>query len=292
MGTPCRTFSAFAALRRTLVPLLSFPRNDGVRGSSPRVGFAQPSGFLPFRGAVETEGDNQNDNARKRAGRLHPRVVVCWPRVRMNDFQPTDRRFLPPGEANERDLEGVEARIRRTIAKVFPRIPAADEIADLVAEGLVIAEEIQREVGFGESVKQALDARLANRLRDYRRAQHPEVRRDTRARRKAAERGDEYRPKVWAATGPAHEHGDVWSSRDPEPAADAMAEAYDRLKLEELEGITSARELMLDPQKAGLLVGVASYHLATARAERAFEELQDVRLEYRPRTRFKFMRDI
>jgi hypothetical protein len=35
----------------------------------------------------------------------------------VSEFQPTHRRFLPLGEANERDVDDIEAYIRRTIAK-------------------------------------------------------------------------------------------------------------------------------------------------------------------------------
>ena len=74
-------------------------------------------------------------------------------------------------------------------------------------------------------------------------------------------------------------------------ATDQLAEVYDLLKVEELEGITSARELMLDSQKAGLLFDVASHRpLTPARATSAFESLQDRRLERR--LRFGFMRGL
>jgi hypothetical protein len=46
MRAPCRAFSPFSALRRTPVPLLSFPRNDGVGSSSLPVGSRDLQGFL------------------------------------------------------------------------------------------------------------------------------------------------------------------------------------------------------------------------------------------------------
>jgi DNA-directed RNA polymerase specialized sigma24 family protein len=191
-------------------------------------------------------------------------------------------------EFGERDVGDVRQYVRGTVRRCFPSVVDPLEIEDLVQQGCLIVEEALREVSIGDSFRQGLAARLANGLYDYWRLQHPEVRRNTRAEQKAAARGEEYEPKVWAATGLAHEHGDLWSPQDPEPRADALAEVYDRLKIEELEGITSARELMRDPQKAGLLYGVASAHtLGTWHAEQAFEELQDLRLRHRPRTRFE-----
>jgi hypothetical protein len=190
------------------------------------------------------------------------------------------------GVTGERDLPELEAYIRGTIRRAMRHVDDPDEIADLVQQGFLIAEEIQREIALGDSLRQALAARLANRLYDYWRLQHPEVRRNTRARRRAAERGEEYIEKVYQATGLAPEFDVVWDRETLAPQSDVAAEVYDQLKVEELEGITSARELMLDPQKAGLLFGVSSYYLPTARAEWAFEALQDLRLEHRPRTRF------
>jgi hypothetical protein len=205
-------------------------------------------------------------------------------------FEASLCRFLPPGTTNERDLPDLEAYIRGTIRKGLPQVTEAHEIADFVAQGFLIAEEIHAKTPLGDSYHKALAAQLANRLLDYWREQHPEVRRNTRAARKAAERGEEYKPKVWAATGLAHEHGDVWSPQD-QPRGDVTDEVYERLKIDELAGITSARELMVDRQKAGLLFGVGSYYLPTARAEWAFEWLQELRLEHRLDTRFNSERD-
>jgi hypothetical protein len=150
-----------------------------------------------------------------------------------------------------------------------------------VNEGFLIVEETLPKTDFGDSFMRALSARLANRLRDYWRRQHPEYRRNTRAGTATM---------LPAPTGLAHEGAIGAAAAGLGAAPDELDEVYDRLKIEELEGITSARELMLDPAKAGLLFGVASYHLATARAEWAFEELQDLRLKHRPRTRFEHRR--
>jgi hypothetical protein len=43
----CRTWSPFSALGGTLVTLLRFPRNEAVRGSSPRVGSLQQRDVRP-----------------------------------------------------------------------------------------------------------------------------------------------------------------------------------------------------------------------------------------------------
>jgi hypothetical protein len=195
----------------------------------------------------------------------------------VSEFEPTLRRLLPPASANERDVDDLEVYVRATIRWAMPHVTDPNEIADLVAEGFVIAEEIQRGTALDSSFRQALSARLANKLRDYHRAQHPEVRRNTRAKRKAAERGEEYQLKVYVATGLAADPA-AWDREPLAPRGDVEAEVFDKLKLDALQGVMSARELMLDPQKAGLLWGVASYHtLATARAERAYEELEDLR---------------
>jgi DNA-directed RNA polymerase specialized sigma24 family protein len=193
-------------------------------------------------------------------------------------------------EFGERDIGDVRQYVAGAVRHIFPFVVDQYEIEDLVQQGCLIVEEALREVPIGDSFRQGLAARLANGLYDYWRLQHPEVRRNTRAERKAAARGEEYTPKVWAATGLAHEHGDLWNPQDPEPRSDALAEVYDRLKIEELEGITSARDLMSNPQTAGLLMGVASWRLTPKRAEDAFEELQDLRLKHRTRTRFKHKR--
>ena len=46
MRAPCRTFAASGALRWTPVSVPALPRNDGVRGSSPRVGFGWEGGIV------------------------------------------------------------------------------------------------------------------------------------------------------------------------------------------------------------------------------------------------------
>jgi hypothetical protein len=210
----------------------------------------------------------------------------------MSEFEPTLGRFLPRGSADERDVEDLEGYIRATVRWAMPHVTDRDETADLVAQGFLIAENIQRETELNESFRQALAARLANQLRSYWREQHPEVRRNTRAAQRAAERGEEYRPKVYQATGLAPEIDAAWDRETLAPQSDVTAEVYDRLKLEELEGITSARDLMLDPQKAGLLFDVASHRpLTPARAKWAFDDLQDRRLEQRLRG-FGFMRNL
>src|SRR5262249_46139565 len=125
--------------------------------------------------------------------------------------------------------------------KALPRVTQLDEIEELVAQGFLIAEEIQATTPIGESYRRALAARLANRLRDFWRQQHPERRRNTRARRQAAARGEEYVDKVYVATGLAHEHelGNAWDGEALAPRGDVVADVYDRMKMEELAGITS-----------------------------------------------------
>ena len=59
MRATCGMFLPFAALRRTLVPRLSFPRNDGVRGSSPRVGLGRRRCLWEHRGARVVDGDER-----------------------------------------------------------------------------------------------------------------------------------------------------------------------------------------------------------------------------------------
>jgi hypothetical protein len=189
----------------------------------------------------------------------------------------SDYRLLPLGSANERDVADLEGYIRKTIWKAMPQVTDTDELTDLVAQGFLIAEEIQAKTGLGESFRQALAARLANRLRDYWRLQHPEYRR----------RGDGTATMLLSPTGLAYE-GAIGAGAAGLGAANEMDAVYTRLKLEELEGVTSPRDLMSDPRKAGLLFGVASWRLTPARAEWAFETLQDLRLEHRPQTRFGY----
>ena len=45
MRAPCRTLLTSTALGGTRVDTLSFPRNEGVPGSSPGVGFVDLQGF-------------------------------------------------------------------------------------------------------------------------------------------------------------------------------------------------------------------------------------------------------
>src|SRR5438067_1914225 len=101
------------------------------------------------------------------------------------------KRFLPPDGANEFDVDDVEAYIRATVRYALAYVTDLDEIDDFVAQGLLINEEVLRERRPDESFLQALAAKLPNALRDYWRTQHPEVRRNTRARYRAAARGEE-----------------------------------------------------------------------------------------------------
>jgi DNA-directed RNA polymerase specialized sigma24 family protein len=184
-------------------------------------------------------------------------------------------------EFGERDVDDVQRRVRDTVRRCFPTVLEPAEIEDLVQQGCLIVEEALREVPIAESFRRAIAARLTNGLYDYWRQQHPEFRRNTREQRRAAERGEEYVTKIYQATGLGE--GLVATAADP------ALEAYDQM----IRGITSARELMTDPQKAGLPFGVASYHvLATGRANRAYERLEDLRLERTRPGPFNYLRNL
>ncbi len=51
MGAACRTFRPLNALRRTRLDTLSFPRNEGVPGSSPGVGSSNEAVCGPLSSA-------------------------------------------------------------------------------------------------------------------------------------------------------------------------------------------------------------------------------------------------
>jgi hypothetical protein len=190
-------------------------------------------------------------------------------------------RFLPAGSTSERDVVDVEAYVRATIRRALPQVDSQDEIDNMVNQGLLIAEEITQRTPLGASFRQALAAALANELHDYWREQHPEVRRNTRAQRRAAQLGEPYTMKVFQATGLADDIT-AWEREPLAPQGDVVQkleqEVYDRLKLDELSGITCASELMADPHKAGLLFGVASARkLLPDRAERVYETIEELR---------------
>lgn len=203
-------------------------------------------------------------------------------------FTPTDKRFLPAGAANEDEIPDVEAYVRATVRHALPWVTNEDEITDLVAQGLLIAEEIRREAPLGE-FQQALAARLANRLRDYRREQYPEVRRNTRAKYKAAAAGEEYVAKVWAATGLAPEHGDVWG-RDPEPVDrdatdDEVIDADNRRRiLNAFANASSPEWFQENPHIVKDALGIASLgKIGAWQASAMWEHLEDLREDERVR---------
>lgn len=170
-----------------------------------------------------------------------------------------------------------------TVAGVFPHLTvASDEYLELVAQGILEAEEIRREAPLG-GYRQALAAGLANRLRNYYdREMHKEVRRNTRAKAKAAAAGEIYEVKTFSATGLALEHGNVDGDLDHEIMLSAPeqtdAAAQRNLLLAALANASSPEIFTTDPQAVGALLGVASYGtLGKVSAKKAFEAVHEMR---------------
>jgi hypothetical protein len=234
----------------------------------------------------------------------------------MPEFTPTDKRFLPPDGAADHNVPDLEAYLRGVVDGVFT--PARystmedDERVELVAQAMLIAEELQRAFVPGKGFiverrdedgkvlghntftdyRRALAANLGYDLVDYWREQHPEYRRNTRAERAAAARGEEYIPKVWQATGLAHEHGDKWSASDPVPrtlsAEDAVIaeeeqrekEARRVLMLAQLANASTPEFFQDNPHLFQELRGVASWGRVTRpQGKHALEYLRVLREE-------------
>jgi hypothetical protein len=118
------------------------------------------------------------------------------------------------------------------------------------------------------------------------------VRRNTRAKRAAALRGEEYETKIYAATGLAHEHGREWASEGPltPNALDVEDEADRNLLLAALANASSPEFFTRDPKAAGALFGVASHApLTLPQAKRALEVVEELREASTPPERDTFI---
>jgi hypothetical protein len=146
------------------------------------------------------------------------------------------------------------------------------DLEELVSQGFLIVEEVQRKTPVGESLREAVGRTLGSRLIDHWRRLHPEIRRNTRA-------GKTY--SLPAATGLSYEHerSDDDGGRG-EPGAQLgivhpEVEIERRLALECLRRV-ERREQLQDPRFVGpVFFGVPSHRaLPTARAEEFFADLQ------------------
>jgi len=147
------------------------------------------------------------------------------------------------------DINDLYAYVRRI---AVPLALNPEEIEDLVAEGVTLAYERHLKLSAGQSLSSALSFWLESRLRDHRRTQHREWRRNSRA-------GTSYSQPV--ATGLAWEHEDT-SAGMPLVSDAALTES--RLHLE----ILKRQEDLYDPRLTGRLRGIpSSAAIATGQAQ-------------------------
>lgn len=150
---------------------------------------------------------------------------------------------IPLGDID--DLQAFSRKIARHLAG------DEDELEDLIAEAISLAFQKFKALPEGESLKQALTCWLESRLRDYRRKNHPERRRNCRA-------GTTY--TLPSPTGLAWEHAATTAAM---PVSNEAAVIQSRLAHE----IFKRREDLYDPRLVGRFHGVPSWGaIATGRS--------------------------
>jgi hypothetical protein len=168
---------------------------------------------------------------------------------------------VPSLEMDERrpiqlgDIDDLDEHVRAVVRGLHP---AANEIEDLVASGYELAVRRQQELAPGESLKEALEVWLELRLRDVRRKNHPEFRRNTRA-------GTSYSLPV--PTGLASEHE---STLGVPAGDDVWRVSHSRMNLE----MFHREKDLYNPRNVGKFLGVPSAAaIATQRAHEIFATL-------------------
>jgi DNA-directed RNA polymerase specialized sigma24 family protein len=166
------------------------------------------------------------------------------------------------------DVDDLYAYVRK-IARPLARDEA--DLQELIDQGILLAAERYMRLAPGESLKQALNTWLEFRLRDHRRKQHPEVRRNSRAATSYT---------LQTPTGLAWEHLDTTAGM---PAADDDATVESRLRLrlfkrkEDLYNPRLIGRYRRVPSAAGLATAAAAEVWATIEEERALTESKPFR---------------
>jgi hypothetical protein len=160
------------------------------------------------------------------------------------------------------DIDDLHAYVRK-IARPLAR--DEQELEEFLGQGILLAYERFLTLEEGESLSEALSFWLESRLRDYRRKQHPEWRRNSRA-------GTSY--TLPSPTGLAWEHSATTAGTH---AADDTPFIESRLALQQL---FTRREDLYDPRligrylrvpsAAGLATGAAAEIWPTIDEEQAF----------------------
>jgi len=160
------------------------------------------------------------------------------------------------------DVDDLHAYVRK-IAR--PLADDEQELEDLTGQGMLLAYERFLTLEEGESLSEALSFWLEARLRDYRRTQHREWRRNSRA-------GTSY--TLQSPTGLAWEHAATTAGM---PAVDDMPFIESRLPLQQLfkrrEDLHNPRLIgryLRVPSAAGLATGATAEIWPTIEEEQAF----------------------
>ena len=162
------------------------------------------------------------------------------------------------------DLEAYVGKVARTITQ------DEQELEDLTAEGIAFAYERQLRLQPGESLGEAISTLLEYRLRDYRRKQHREWRRNGRT-------GITY--SLPEATGLSWEHDGATTAGMPAGNEEGLIES--RLGLDLFNGPEDLR----NPRLIGRYKGVPSAAgLATVTSLNIWAEIEEERNLTRPRS--------
>jgi hypothetical protein len=170
---------------------------------------------------------------------------------------------LPTGKISLGDIDDLHAYVRK-IAR--PLAGDEQELEDLISEGLALACERQQSLSGGKSLRAALSYWLESRLRDYRRMQHREWRRNSRG-------GTSY--TLPGPTGLAWEHADTSHGM---AVIDETALIESRLVLQLFKRQSDFRDprvmgrYLRVPSAAALATSKAADIWATAQEEQALTE--------------------
>jgi DNA-directed RNA polymerase specialized sigma24 family protein len=169
------------------------------------------------------------------------------------------------------DIDDLHAYVRK-IAR--PLAGDEQELEDLLSQGILLAYERFKGLGEGERLSEALSLWLESRLRDYRRTQHREWRRNSRA-------GTSY--TLQSPTGLAWEHSATTSGMF---AADDTPFIESRLRLQ----LFKRREDLCNPRLIGRYRRVPSAAgLATAAAAEVWAAIEEERALTNPKP-FRFLK--